>query len=101
MLGGMPFFDSLCHTFATVSTAGYSPYNASIGHYQNAYFEWITILFMFLGGMNFVLFFKMIRGKHDDFWNNTEFQWYCIVTVSVCLFIAAILWTQEEQDEQK
>jgi trk system potassium uptake protein TrkH len=49
-LGGMSLFDALCHAFGTVSTSGYSPYNASIGHYNNAYFDWIIILFMFLGG---------------------------------------------------
>ena len=60
--GGMSLFDSLCHAFGTVSTSGYSPYNASIGHYNNAYYDWIIILFMFLGGMTFVLFYQMVRG---------------------------------------
>jgi trk system potassium uptake protein TrkH len=54
-LGGMSLFDSLCHAFGTVSTSGYSPWNASIGHYNNAYFDWIITLFMFFGGMTFVL----------------------------------------------
>ncbi|MBE9572870.1 MAG: TrkH family potassium uptake protein, partial [Proteobacteria bacterium] len=40
-LGGMSLFDSLCHSFGTVSTSGYSPYNNSIGFYNNAYFEWV------------------------------------------------------------
>lgn len=56
-VGGMSIFDSLCHSFGTVSTSGYSPKNASIGHYNNAYFDWIITLFMFLGGMTFLLFF--------------------------------------------
>jgi len=43
-LGGMSVFDSLCHSFGTVSTSGYSPWNASIGHYNNAYFDWVIIL---------------------------------------------------------
>ncbi len=54
--GGMSLFDSLCHSFGTVSTSGYSPYNASIGHYNNAYFDWVITIFMFLGGMTFMLF---------------------------------------------
>jgi len=62
-LGGMSLFDSLCHAFGTVSTSGYSPYNASVGHYGSAYFDWIIILFMFLGGMTFMLFFHMLRGN--------------------------------------
>ena len=62
-LGGMSIFDSLCHSFGTVSTSGYSPYNASIGHYNNAYFDWIIIIFMFLGGMTFMLFYHMLQGN--------------------------------------
>ena len=56
--GGMSLFESLCHAFGTVSTSGYSPKNLSIGHYNSAYFDWVIIVFMFLGGMTFILFFS-------------------------------------------
>ena len=65
----MSLFDSLCHAFGTVSTSGYSPYNASIGHYDSAYFDWVIILFMFLGGVTFMLFYHAARGewqRHQD-----------------------------------
>ena len=32
-VGGMPFFDSLCHTFGTMATGGFSTQSASIGAY--------------------------------------------------------------------
>jgi len=73
-LGGMSLFDSLCHSFGTVSTSGYSPWNASIGHYNNAYFDWIIILFMFLGGMTFMLFYFMLQGNWHVLKINTEFR---------------------------
>jgi trk system potassium uptake protein TrkH len=75
--GGMSIFDSLCHAFGTVSTSGYSPKNLSIGHYDNAYFDWVIILFMFLGGMTFMLFFRMMQGNWRSVFLNTEFRWYC------------------------
>ena len=75
-LGGMSLFDSLCHSFGTVSTSGYSPYNASIGHYNSAYFDWVIILFMFLGGMTFMLFYHMMQGNWRIIRINTEFRWY-------------------------
>jgi trk system potassium uptake protein TrkH len=56
-LGEMSLFDSLCHAFGTVSTSGYSPYNASIGHSNSADFDGVITLFMFLGGVTFMLFF--------------------------------------------
>ncbi|MBC2733743.1 MAG: TrkH family potassium uptake protein [Desulfobacteraceae bacterium] len=91
-LGGMSLFDSLCHAFGTVSTSGYSPWNASIGHYNNAYFDWVIILFMFLGGMTFVLFYQMIRGDWRALLINTELRWYLGFMFFFCGMVSWILW---------
>lgn len=91
-LGGMSVFDSLCHAFGTVSTSGYSPYNASIGHYNNAYFDWIIIIFMFLGGMTFMLFYHMARREWRAFRINTEFRWYVGFVLFFCGAVTLILW---------
>ena len=94
LLGGMSLFDSLCHAFGTVSTAGYSPKNASIGHYGSAYFDWITILFMFLGGMTFILFFQMIKGEWKAVKINTELRWYITLLLFFCGIVSFILWKE-------
>ena len=39
MFGGMSLFDSLCHTFGTMATGGFSTKNASIGHYDSVYID--------------------------------------------------------------
>ena len=93
-LGGMSLFDSLCHAFGTVSTSGYSPWNASIGHYNNAYFDWIIILFMFLGGMTFVLFYQMVKGDWRSLRINTEFRWYVGFMLFFCGMVSWILWKE-------
>ncbi len=94
LLGGMSLFDSLCHAFGTVSTAGYSTKNASIGHYGSAYFDWITILFMFLGGMTFILFFQMIKGEWKAVKINTELRWYISLLLFFCGIVSFILWKE-------
>jgi trk system potassium uptake protein len=93
-LGGMSFFDSSCHAFGTVSTSGYSTKNASLGHYGSAYFDWITILFMFLGGMTFILFFQMIKGEWKAVKINTEFRWYMTFLFFFCGIVSFILWKE-------
>ncbi|MCB2167711.1 MAG: TrkH family potassium uptake protein [Deltaproteobacteria bacterium] len=93
-LGGMSLFDSLCHAFGTVSTSGYSPWNASIGHYNSAYFDWVITLFMFLGGMTFVLFYQMVRGDWRALRINTEFRWYVGVMLFFCGMVSWILWKE-------
>jgi trk system potassium uptake protein TrkH len=94
-LGGMSLFDSLCHSFGTVSTSGYSPWNASIGHYNNAYFDWVIIIFMFLGGMTFMLFYHMLLGNWRVVKINTEFRWYVGFMLFFCGMVSWILWKEQ------
>jgi len=92
--GGMSLFDSLCHAFGTVSTSGYSPKNASIGHYDSAYFDWVIIVFMFLGGMTFMLFYHMAKGEWRVIQVNTELRWYVGFLLFFCTAVAWILWKE-------
>jgi trk system potassium uptake protein len=97
-LGGMDLFDSICTAFGTVSTSGYSPKNASIGHYNNAYFDWIIILFMFLGSMSFVLIYQMLIGGTKPLRINTEFRWYLGFLIFFCGMVSFILWQKNIYD---
>ncbi len=90
--GGMSLFDSLCHAFGTVSTSGFSPYNASIGHFDSAYFDWVAIVFMFLGGMTFVLYYHLARGNFRVLEVNTELRWYLGFVLAFCGLVSLILW---------
>lgn len=94
-MGDMSLFDSLCHAFGTVSTSGYSTMNASLGAYDNAYFDWVTIVFMFLGGMTFVLFYQLVKGDWRAMNENTEFWYYLGFVVFFCLSVSFILFRQE------
>lgn len=89
--GGMSLFDALCTAFGTISTSGYSPKNLSIGHYQSAYFDWVTIAFMFLGGTTFILFFQVLRGDIKALSRNTEFKWYVVLVVFFATTVALLL----------
>ncbi|MFC1837439.1 TrkH family potassium uptake protein, partial [Thermodesulfobacteriota bacterium] len=91
-LGNMPLFDAMCTAFGTVSTSGYFTKNASIGYYDSAYFDWVTTLFMFLGGMTFILFYQMMRGDWKALKINTEFRWYVGFILFFCAAVSLILW---------
>lgn len=92
LLGGMSFFDAACTAFGTVSTSGYATKNASIGFYNSAYFDWVIILFMFLGGTAFILFFQLMRGDWRGVIINTELRWYIAVLLFFCGMVSWILW---------
>jgi trk system potassium uptake protein TrkH len=59
----MPLFDAVCTSLSTISTGGFSIKNDSIASYHNGPIQWIIILFMILGSINFSLYFHIIRMK--------------------------------------
>ena len=97
--GGMSLFDSLCHAFGTVATAGFSPKNTSLGYYSNAYFDWVVMIFMFLGGMTFMLFYHMLKGEWNLVRVNTELRWYAVIIGFFCGISTLILWMSGTYDQ--
>jgi trk system potassium uptake protein TrkH len=50
---GMSLFDAVAHSFATVSTGGFSTYDASFAHFDSPLIEAVAIVFMLVGAINF------------------------------------------------
>ncbi len=77
---GLSPFDSITHSFTSLSTGGFSAYDASVGSfaqlgYQNyILIEYVIIIFMFLGGVNFLLHFRLFTGNYREVIDNTEFK---------------------------
>ncbi|WP_086981818.1 TrkH family potassium uptake protein [Vibrio aphrogenes] len=59
---GMGLFDAINHAFTTLSTGGYSTTDQSMNHFSNGA-HWVGSLFMFLGGLPFLLFVTALRKK--------------------------------------
>lgn len=87
--GGLSFFDSVCHTFTTMATGGFSTKNASIGAYSSAYIEYIIIIFMFLAGVNFSLHWRAISGNMKGYFKNGEFKFYG----GAVIFFTILIWS--------
>jgi len=78
-LGGMEPFDAINHAFSTISTGGFSTKNSSLGYWEhNSYILWVTTIFMYLSGMNFL---AHLRALHKDFsgYGSEEVKWYSII----------------------
>ena len=56
-LGDIPLYDSICNSFSTVSTGGFSPKVESIGSYDSSAADSIVTFFMLISGVNFVLLY--------------------------------------------
>lgn len=92
MLGGMNLFDSICHTFSTMATGGFSTKNASIGHYNSAYIEWVVIAFMFIASVNFVLHFHALSGRFRPLRENSELRIFVILLIGSMLVLGGFLY---------
>ncbi len=57
---GMGSFDAINHAFTTLSTGGYSTSDGSMNHFSHGA-HWVGTLFMFLGGLPFLLFVAALR----------------------------------------
>jgi trk system potassium uptake protein TrkH len=78
-LARLPFFDSICITFSTLSTGGFTPATANIAvAYANPLAEYIIMFFMFLGGTNFVIHYQFFRGNLKVL-KDEEFRLYVIL----------------------
>jgi len=76
MAGGLNLFDSLCHTFGTMATGGFSTKTASIAHFRSVYLDSVIIIFMLLAGTNFSLHFHSLKGRISAYWRSEEFRFY-------------------------
>jgi trk system potassium uptake protein TrkH len=92
LLGGMDLFDSLCHTFGTIATGGFSTKNASLGYYHSVYLQGVVTVFMLLGGINFALHFQLFRGRPLSLWCDSEFRFFMGVFLVICAIITLSLY---------
>ncbi|MBQ7921540.1 MAG: TrkH family potassium uptake protein [Clostridia bacterium] len=87
LLGGMDLFDSVCHSFASAGTGGFSTKNASIGAYDSAYIETVIGVFILMFGINFNIFYFLLTKNILGILKSDELRWYLIIVASAVLLI--------------
>jgi len=95
-LAGMPLYDSLCNTFATMATGGLSPQAGSIAAYQSGLIDGLIILFMFLAGANFALHYRMLYFDRTSLFRDPEFKFYALIVL--VMTAAIVFWGGLEGD---
>jgi trk system potassium uptake protein TrkH len=92
-LGKMPLFDSICHSFATVATGGFSTQNDSLAGYS-PYIHYVVTLFMILSGINFVIHILVIKGQYKTAFKNEELHLFLAIIFVTGLLIMLSLYRQ-------
>lgn len=89
---GMPVFESVIHAFSGISTGGFSTEGASLAAFSGQ-IQTATTLFMFIGGINFVLLYRFIRADLRPVRENSEFRLYTTLFLIVTTIIAIEMFT--------
>jgi len=79
-LGDMNIFDSICHSFGTVATGGFSTKNNNIAFYSS-YSQYVVMIFMFLAGTSQVIYYYIVKLNFKKVRQNEELWFYIAVTL--------------------
>jgi trk system potassium uptake protein TrkH len=86
-LGGMGWFDALCHSLTTMASGGVSTRNEGLAFFRSPFIEGVSTAFMLLAAINFSLYYRLLRGKFRDIAANTELRVY----LGIFLAAAAVI----------
>lgn len=90
---GMTWFDSACHTFATLATGGFSTLDSSIAGFPSTAVHIVIIVFMFLAGVNFGLYYQILQRGWRKARKDPELRAYIGMILCATAVITACLYT--------
>jgi trk system potassium uptake protein TrkH len=90
---GMNWFDAINHAMSTLSTGGFSTKNASLAYWNNMpIIHYITIFFMILAGINFILNYYLLKFDFKKIFENEEFRYYLGITLLASILVALMVY---------
>lgn len=79
IFAGMPVYDSILHALGTAGTGGFGTKNNSIAYYNSPLIYNILSIFMLIFGVNFTLYFYIIRRNFTEVKKNTELKLFLMI----------------------
>ncbi|MDX9772402.1 MAG: TrkH family potassium uptake protein [Bacteroidales bacterium] len=97
LLGGMNPFDSICHSFGTIATGGFSTKNSSIADYS-PYIQYVIAIFMFLSATSYVVYYYLLSGNFSKVLKNEEFWFYLFIVTASVSFVTVTLYLNTDRN---
>jgi len=91
-VGGMDLFDSICHSFTTIATAGFSTKNTCLAGYS-PYVQYISGIFMFLSATSYLIYYYIVKGYFRKLATFEELWFYIFCTTAAVVFVTLVLFT--------
>lgn len=87
-IGPLDLFDAVCQALSCMATGGFSTRNAGISAWDSYYVDIVLTLFMFVGGINFVLIHTAVKGDWKTFFSNDVLRWYTLIVIGAIVALA-------------
>lgn len=88
---GMGFFDAVVHALTTISTGGFSNYDASFGTFSGPA-EYAAAVFMILAALPFVRYVQFANGNARSIFRDSQIRTF-LATILVLVVIMAVFLT--------
>ena len=82
---GMNAFDAITHAMTTISTGGFSTHNTSFAFFDSPKIELISIFFMIIGSLPFVIFIKFIHGEKKSIFQDDQIRLFFLILGTLIL----------------
>ncbi|XDA99388.1 TrkH family potassium uptake protein [Sulfitobacter sp. LCG007] len=87
---GMNTFDATVHALTTLSTGGFSNYDASFGMFQGN-LEYAAAFFMVLAALPFVRYVQLINGNARPLWRDTQVHTFLAIIAILVVVMTVVL----------
>lgn len=92
-IGGMSFFDAICHAMSTMATGGFSTHDANFGFWNSPLLDGMAMVFMLLGGINFGMhWYAWRRATSEHYQADAELHTFLIIAAVASVVVAMNLW---------
>lgn len=95
----MDWHNAITHSFATMATGGFSTLNNSVAGFDSVSVDVIITIFMFFAGINFSLYYAVIRGGWRRAIRDRELWMYSGTIFLVTLIITFLIWGSSLPDD--
>ncbi|NJO68121.1 MAG: TrkH family potassium uptake protein [Bacteroidetes bacterium] len=99
-LGGMNLFDSICHSFGTIASGGFSTKNSSLINYS-PYIQYTISVFMIIAAINFNLHYFLLKGAFKKVFQNEELKLFMGILTGAVLVIGLSLFIIHDYDAER
>lgn len=91
LLGGLDIFDSICYSFVGIATGGYSIHPEHINNFTNPLIQIITIVVMIMGGTNFIVHYRIMKGNWRNLHKDVEIRaMFAIIAIATILIFISL-----------